>query len=215
MLAIAERTSSNRPPATPPSIAAPSNTGSSACVASTGLPVASASSCRTRSSRPAPPLITTRSIGAPAMRLRFDDLAKAVTDTANAGNVEGDQTVQIILHSKARNHGSCVRVGQRGPVTQELRNDMQAVGQHRRPRQAVRRLHGETGEHHRQGLALVLCATSGVGGCGVHRKQSFDRRARYRLPALVEPCIGHHRRKIRPPHAGHEDRTAGRGHRAR
>ena len=80
--------------------------------------------------------------------LRLDDLAKAITDTANAGNLKGDQTVQVILHSKACYHGSCVRVGQRSTVSEELRNDMQALGQQHSLRQTVRRLGSDTSQHH-------------------------------------------------------------------
>ncbi len=58
------------------------------------------------------------------LSLGLDDLAQAVTNAANAGNVEGDQAVQIVFHAKARNHGSGVRVSQRGTVAEELGDDM-------------------------------------------------------------------------------------------
>ena len=58
-------------------------------------------------------------------------------------------------------------------------------------------------------------ARAARSGLRMHRQQMLDRRAGRRLPAFVQPGIGHHRREIGPPHAGHEDRAAGRGHRAR
>jgi hypothetical protein len=57
-VSIAERMSGNSPAATAPRVAAPSSTGSSACDAITGMPVASASSWRIRRDWPAPPLMT-------------------------------------------------------------------------------------------------------------------------------------------------------------
>ena len=112
---------------------------------------------------------------------------------------------------------SRVRIGERRAVAQELRHDMQAVGAaapppRGRPPPAAAR--PASIDRQRTGPpARARRRASGAAGCIESRL--FDGRARHRLAAFVEPRVGHHRREIRPPDAGHEDRLAGRGHRAR
>ena len=66
MSAIARPMFSNALPATAPRMAAPSRTGSFVPGAAISTPLESASTWRTRSLRPAPPLIIILRIGAPA-----------------------------------------------------------------------------------------------------------------------------------------------------
>ena len=95
-------------------------------VARTGRPVASARSWRTSGWRPAPPLIAIASTGAPLRGLGLDDLAQAVAEAAEAGDVERDQlSTSRSMPSPAMTARAC-GIGEGRAVAEELGHDVDA-----------------------------------------------------------------------------------------
>ena len=169
-------------------------------VATTGLPVASARSWRTRSSWPAPPLIMMRRIGAPLAACASMIWRSAVADAAEAGDVERDEAVEVASPCRGRRSppGRADRRrarGCRGIRARHAGPPASRTTSERSPAPAAAAFASQPGS----GCASVSAARRGFCGRRMEREQVVDGGAGGGLAALVQPGAGHHGREIRAP----------------
>ncbi len=98
----------------------------------TTRPVASASTCRTRFERAAPPgnnnSVSHNAFGP----LRFDNLPHTIAKPAKPGEIKCRQTVHACIKVQPRNNRTRIRIGERCTITEEFRHDMNVANDHGR-----------------------------------------------------------------------------------
>ena len=94
----------------------------------TGIPVKIGKELAHQRVAPAPPLSAMVSITAPCAA-SLDDLAQAVADAEQAGDIERDKIVEVALHAEAGDDARAPAGRRRRAVAEEVGHDVEAAGQ--------------------------------------------------------------------------------------
>ena len=119
--------------------------------------------------------------------LGLDDLAEAVADAAETGDVQGDEARLVGLHSEAGDHSSGVRVGEGRAVAEELGHDVQPACEVGDTGKVVGAGGGGLRQPAEERLALRPGAGAQAVGSRMEGHQMVDGGARGGLAALVQP----------------------------
>ena len=111
--------------------------------------------------------------------LYLDDLAQAVAEAGDAGNVEGDQGRKVALHAEAGDHRAGVGIGEGGSVAEKLRDHVKAAGKVDGLGAAVRLR--PAGKPFRQREAVGGGEARRLGRCRMERDELVHGGARGRL----------------------------------
>jgi hypothetical protein len=210
--AMASRNEGQALPATAPSMAAPSSTGSGVTGKAMVRPVVSAMIWRTSALRLAPPLITIISQEMPRGPHDVDHVRQPIGEAAQAGDEQPLEGLDAVVEIEPGDHRARIRIGIGRAIAEEFRQHMGVAGEPRRLRRMGdarhRALLQEIEQAEPGGLGRCLCFRAG----GVRAHQMVDAGAGGGLAALVQPEPRHHGGEIRPPDSGQEGRLGGGRH---
>ena len=141
-----------------------------------------------------------------------NNVGEAIGETAEAGDMKLLQARSVFAQVHPQDAPARPRIGQGRSAADEIRQDMQALGDQSRLRQTARAGHDVLLQRRQRTRSGALRQR---GERRMRPQEMIDRGAERRLSAIDEPLIGSQRREMRSPYAVDELRLVRERHAAR